>query len=113
MLAVAGVVGLAGPSQAAGSKDKILVVDTTFMQKTLDPGREFEPTGNMMDRPIYSTLMTFKGSDASTPVPDLALSMKASADAKIFTYKLRKNAVFSDGTKVTSKDVVFSLMRLK
>lgn len=98
------------PAQAAG---KTLVVDTTFNLKTLDPGREFEPTGNMIDRAIYSTLMTFKGDDGSTPVPDLALSYTASSDSKVYTYKLRKNAVFSDGTKVTSKDVVFSLMRLK
>jgi peptide/nickel transport system substrate-binding protein len=107
-----GAVGLAGSSEAA-PKGKVLIVDNTFNLKTLDPGRMFEPSGNMIDRTIYSTLMTFKGNDASTPVPDLALSFKASADAKTFTYTLRKNATFSDGTKVTAKDVVFSLMRLK
>ena len=109
-LATASLGGFAGNANAAG---KVLVVDSTFNHKTLDPGREFEPGGNLIDRALYSTLMTFTGNDASTPVPDIALSFSASADAKVFTYKLRKNAIFSDGTKVTSKDVVFSLMRLK
>ena len=109
-LTTASLGGFAGNANAAG---KVLVVDSTFNHKTLDPGREFEPGGNLIDRALYSTLMTFTGNDASTPVPDIALSFSASADAKVFTYKLRKNAIFSDGTKVTSKDVVFSLMRLK
>jgi peptide/nickel transport system substrate-binding protein len=104
---------LGGFATTASAAGKVLVVDSTFNHKTLDPGREFEPGGNLIDRALYSTLMTFTGNDASTPVPDIALSFKASVDAKVFTYKLRKNAKFSDGTKVTSKDVVFSFMRLK
>jgi len=111
-MAVVGTVGYSS-SAVAAAKPKVLIVDNVFDLKTVDPGRMFELTGNLIDRALYSTLMTFKGSDASTPVPDLALSYTASADAKTFTYTLRKNAVFSDGTKVTSADVVFSLMRVK
>ena len=98
-------------SNAASDKD--LVIDSEFNHKTLDPQREFEDGGNMMDRAIYDTLLTFKGSDASRPVPDLALSYTVNADSTVYTFKLRKAARFSDGTPVTSADVVYSLDRLK
>ncbi len=117
--AVAGAVALVSSSlilqttSSNAASGKILVIDSEFNHKTLDPQREFEDGGNMMDRAIYDTLLTFKGSDASRPVPSLALSYKANADSTVFTFKLRKSARFSDGTKLTSADVVYSLDRLK
>ena len=48
----------------------------------------------------------------SHPLPDVATSWKASKDAKTFTFTLRKGIVFSDGTPLTSADVVFSYNRL-
>ena len=100
-------------SHAIAATNTTLIIDSEFNHKTIDPGREFESGGNMLVRAMYSTLMTFKGGDAGTPIPDIALSYSGNADSTVFTYKLRKNAKFSDGTPVTSKDVVFSLMRLK
>ncbi len=73
----------------------------------------FEPTGLLVDHAMYATLLTFAGDDVKKPVPDLAESFTASADGKVYTFKLRKDAVFSDGTPVTSADVVFSLNRVK
>ena len=102
---------LAGNATAASSR--VLIIDSEFNHKTLDPQREFEDGGNMMVHAMYNTLMTFKGADAGTPVPDLALYYTANANSTKFTYRLRSNAVFSDGTPVTSKDVVYSLNRLK
>jgi peptide/nickel transport system substrate-binding protein len=89
-----------------------LVVDTSFILKTVDPGRMFEPTGEMIDHALYQTLLTFAGGDVTKPVPDLATSYTASSDNKTFTFVLDPKAVFSDGTPVTSADVVFSLNRV-
>jgi peptide/nickel transport system substrate-binding protein len=89
------------------------VVETSFVLKTLDPGRMFEPTGLMIDHTIYDTLLTYKGSDVTTPVPDLATSYTASADAKTFTFTLRKGVKFANGDPLTAADVVFSLTRTK
>ena len=61
---------------------------------------------------MYDSLLKFVGADVSHPKPDAALSYKASADAKTYTFTLRKNIKFSDGTPLTSKDVVFSFNRL-
>ena len=98
---------------AGGGSGRTLVVDTTFNLKTVDPGRMFETTGLLIDRALYSTLLTFAGGDVKKPQPDLAQSYTASADGRTYTFKLRSGAVFADGTPVTSADVLFSLNRVK
>src|SRR5579864_3605818 len=90
-----------------------LVVETSFVLKTLDPARMFEPTGLMIDHTIYDTLLTYKGSNVTTPVPDLATSYTASSDAKTYTFTLRQGVKFANGDPVTASDVVFSLTRTK
>ena len=90
-----------------------LVVETSFVLKTLDPARMFEPTGLMIDHVLYDTLLTYRGSDVTTPVPDLATSYTASSDAKTYTFTLRPGIKFANGDPVTAADVVFSLMRTK
>ncbi len=103
--------GGGGGGGSSASSD--LVVETAFVLKTLDPGRMFEPTGLMIDHAIYDTLLTYKGSNVSTPVPDLATSYTASNDAKTYTFTLRKGVKFANGDPLTAADVVFSLMRTK
>jgi peptide/nickel transport system substrate-binding protein len=89
-----------------------LVVDNSFTIKTSDPQRAFDPTASIIDRAIFDTLFTFKGGNLSNPVPLLVQSWKASNGAKTFTFQLKKNVHFADGTPLTSADVVFSLNRL-
>jgi ABC-type transport system substrate-binding protein len=43
--------------------------------------------------------------------PDLAESWEISPDGKVYTFKLRKNALFHDGKPVTAEDVKYSLER--
>jgi peptide/nickel transport system substrate-binding protein len=94
------------------SASSTLVVDKSFDLKTVDPQRQFEPTGGIVDRALYDTLLQFKGADVAHPLPDVATSYKASKNAKTYTFQLRKNIKFSDGTPLTSADVVFSYRRL-
>jgi len=100
-------------SSSSSSASSSLVVETSFVLKTLDPARMFEPTGLMIDHVLYDTLLTYKGSNVTTPVPDLATSYTASADAKTYTFTLRSGVKFANGDPVTATDVVFSLMRTK
>jgi peptide/nickel transport system substrate-binding protein len=102
-----------GGGSTSGPSSSSLVVETSFVLKTLDPARMFEPTGLMIDHTLYDTLLTYKGSDVTNPVPDLASSYTASADAKTYTFKLRPGVKFANGDPVTANDVVFSLMRTK
>jgi peptide/nickel transport system substrate-binding protein len=112
------VVALAAGSMAASAAtthqaaSSTLVVDKSFDLKTSDPQRQFEPTGGIIDHAMYDSLLKFVGADSAHPKPSVAASYKASADAKTYTFQLRKTIKFSDGTPLTSKDVVFSFNRL-
>jgi len=92
--------------------DSALVVDKTFDIKSADPHRELSVTGTMLARALYGTLLSFDGADESTPVPWIARSYSSSEDARRFTFDLRHDVVFSDGTPLTSADVVFSYKRV-
>ena len=59
-----------------------LVVDNSFTLKTADPQRAFDPTGSIINRAIYDTLFTYKGSDLSNPIPLLVSSWKANKTAR-------------------------------
>jgi len=89
-----------------------LVVDKSFDLKTSDPQRQYEPTGGIVDRGLYDTLLKFQGADVAHPVPSVATKFVASKDARTYTFTLRKDVHFSDGTPLTSADVVFSFNRL-
>ena len=72
----------------------------------------YEPTGGIVDRALYDSLLQFKGADVAHPQPAVAASYTASKDARTYTFTLRRNVRFSDGTPLTSADVVFSYNRL-
>lgn len=57
----------------------------------------------------YAGLMGISGSGALTPV--LAQSYTISPDGKTYTFVLRPNAKFTDGTPVTADDVVFTVKK--
>jgi peptide/nickel transport system substrate-binding protein len=88
-----------------------LVVDNSFALDTTDPQRAFDPTSTIVDRAVYDTLFTYEKKDLTHPVPSLVRSW-TSAGAKTFTFRLRTDVHFADGTPLTAADVVFSLRRL-
>ncbi len=97
---------------AGAAASGTLVIDRSFEIKTADPQRAFEPTAAIVDRGIYDTLLTYRGSDVAHPVPLVAQSYTASKDARRFVFTLRRDVHFADGTPLTSADVVFSFRRL-
>jgi peptide/nickel transport system substrate-binding protein len=101
-----------GGSGGGSASGPTLVIDSTFDLKTVDPGREYELTGQMLTHGMYETLLTFAGDDLTAPAPGLASSYELSPDARTLTLKLAQGRVFSDGSPVTADDVVFSLQRV-
>lgn len=89
-----------------------LVIDTAFSLETGDPSRNYVPTGNMILHSVYDSLLTFEGTDESTPKPSLA-TMEQNDDATEFTFTIQDGRTFSDGTPVTADDVLFSLQRVQ
>ncbi|MDP1690183.1 MAG: peptide ABC transporter substrate-binding protein [bacterium] len=58
---------------------------------------------------VYAGLMGLGGNGSLVPV--LAESYTLSPDGKTYTFTLRKNATFTDGTPVTANDVVFTVQK--
>ena len=111
-LVAAATAFLSASAWSAEAQTETLVVDRSFEIRTADPQRAFEPTASIVDRAMYDTLLTFKGGDVSRPLPMAAQSFRASRDAKTYTFQLRRDVRFADGTPMTAADVVFSFRRL-
>jgi peptide/nickel transport system substrate-binding protein len=58
---------------------------------------------------VYSGLL--KATPSGNYVPDLAESYTISPDGKTYTFVLRPNATFHNGTKVTADDIVFTIQK--
>jgi peptide/nickel transport system substrate-binding protein len=99
-------------TENASSAGRTLVIDNSFELVTADPGHMYEPTGNLVCNALYDTLLTFSGGNLKKVVPDLASSFDTLDGARKFVFHLNPAAKFSDGTPVTSADVVWSLKRL-
>jgi peptide/nickel transport system substrate-binding protein len=81
--------------------------------ESIDPAHAHEVTGEIVISALYDQLLTFSGADSPSPEPLVAESYEVSDDQRTFTFQLRDDVTFSDGTPLTSEDVVFSFMRLK
>ena len=62
--------------------------------------------------PHYSTLLKFDTANYPQIVGDLAQSWDVSADRRTYTFKLRDNVLFHDGSRLTSEDVKASYDRI-
>jgi len=77
---------------------------------TLDPHGQNEGPTTQVSRQIYEALVT-RGLDMSIG-PQLATKWKA-VDPNTWYFFLREDVKFSNGQKMTSEDVVFSILRAK
>ncbi len=77
---------------------------------TLDPHAQNEGPTTQVSRQIYEALVT-RGLDMSIG-PQLATKWKA-VDPNTWYFYLRDDVKFSNGQKMTSEDVVFSILRAK
>ena len=98
---------------AAAQDETILVVGHVESTDSLDPVRGYTQTTGIINHVTYETLVTFPSADASAILPLLATDWTISEDGLIYTFNLRADVLFPDGSAVTADDVVFSIMRLK
>src|ERR1700736_1686182 len=77
---------------------------------TLDPGQLSVETDSEIAQNVFNGLVKFDNN--LNIVPDIAASMPTvSADGLTYTFKLRQDVTFSNGDKLTSKDVLYSWNR--
>jgi len=84
--------------------------NTSLWPKNLDPALPTDFDSNQVISLIYSGLVKLNGQNQV--VPDLAAAMPTiSSDRLTYTFKLRPNLKFSDGTPLVASDFVYSLTR--
>ena len=69
------------------------------------------PTDRDVDRLVFSGLIKFDA--RGLPQPDLADSWGVTPDGTVYNFTIRDNAVWQDGTPVTSDDVIFTVGLIK
>jgi peptide/nickel transport system substrate-binding protein len=77
---------------------------------TLDPHKTDGTLTFQVVKSVYDTLA--EPDETGRIVPALAESWTVSADGRAWTFRLRRNVVFHDGTPFTSKDVKATLLRI-
>ena len=87
--------------------DIVIAVDADI--DTLHPS-DFSTTVelNVLNQ-LYDTLMYMNPDETHDPEPRIAESYSISDDGMTYTFNLRKDVTFHDGTPLTSADVAFSL----
>ncbi len=94
--------------QAAGGD---IIVGTTDTVQTIDPAKCYSYYCSNIFYNTGNTLMGFEpGSDTVSPVL-AAEEPEASEDGLTYTFQLREDVTFHDGSEMTAEDVVFSLNR--
>ncbi len=78
--------------------------------QSLDPHMITGVPEHRIYQSLFEGLVTYDVKTAD-PVPGTAESWTISKDGLTYTFKLRKNAVWSDGTPITAKTVVDSWLR--
>ncbi|TPN81169.1 ABC transporter substrate-binding protein [Mesorhizobium sp. CU2] len=111
MLATLMAVPATMPTDFAAAQGKPLVIARNLAINSLDPSRAACDTCLIYLSAVYETLVRL-GPDGRSVVAGLAESWQASDNNTKFTFKLNPKAVFSDGSPVEAKDVVWSWNRL-
>jgi len=100
--------GVAAPTSLAA--DQTLRFPIQGDVTTLDPAMIQSDPEAQLAHNIFDGLLRFDGN--LNVVPDIAESMPTiTADGLTYTFKLRQDVTFSNGDKVTSKDVLYSWNR--
>ncbi len=104
--------GLASSARAAGGSTSAntLSIGWTRETQTLDPAGHVQNPDIWVNVNIYDQLIRV-GADGTSLNPDLATSWSLSKDSLTYTFHIRPNVVFQDGSKLTAEDIRFAFAR--
>ena len=111
VLAVSGCVSQQAVTEAPKPAPQILVMGSSVDLYNIDPAVAYDTAITSTDLSLYDNLYRHEGNPPK-PVPWLAVSYDVSPDAKEWTFHLRKDARFHDGSPVTAESVKYSADRL-
>ncbi len=99
-------------AEPSGDEARELIIARDMDTNSLDPSRSFCDTCQIYLTATYQTLIGIDTADPDVQVPRLATDWSSNDDSTEFTFNLNPDAVFSDGSPVTSADVKWSWERL-
>lgn len=106
------------PQQPAAKNPDTLTVVRFGDPETLDPAYAYDTASSeILLWNIYETLLFFEGESTSEFVPLLATEVPSagnggiSSDGLTYTFTIRENVKFHDGSALTAEDVKYSLLR--
>ncbi|MGW2783964.1 ABC transporter substrate-binding protein [Streptomyces populi] len=104
-----------GVVNASDKKGGTLTYELSDVPDSFDPGNTYYAYMYNLSRLWARPLMTFQpgaGEKGNTLVPDLAAGKGVPSEGgKVWTYKLRPDMTYEDGTPITSKDVKYAVER--
>lgn len=103
--------GLSCSRSTKSSAERVLVLDNAQEPEYIDPGMGTDAYGNHIILQLFEGLLEYHPKTLE-PVPGVAHRWEMSADGKTYTFYLRENAKWSDGSPVTAHDFVFSWQRV-
>ena len=95
----------------ANSKQTVFRIANGAEPESLDPALIMGVPEHRIIEALFEGLVGIDPVTANA-IPGVAESWKPNKDGTQYTFKLRKNAVWSDGTPITANDVVYSWLRL-
>jgi oligopeptide transport system substrate-binding protein len=98
------------PTQAPAGAQEITINALQGEPDNIDPNRSQFNTEAAVVRQVFEPLLTFDKD--LKPIPAAATAFDVSPDGKTYTFHLRPDGKFSDGTPVLAKDFVYSFKRL-
>lgn len=91
-----------------GAYAEALIGTTSRLNPLLDRGNQVDRD---IDRLIYAGLVQFDS--YGEPVPQLAANVAISADATLYNFTIRDDAIWHDGEPVTADDVIYTFSKFK
>ncbi|MFT9847736.1 ABC transporter substrate-binding protein [Aneurinibacillus sp. REN35] len=90
-----------------------LVISDATDADTLDPHKATSAASMRYIENMYSTLLRYKKGTYEELEGDLATNYVVSDDGKTYTFTLQPAAKFHDGSPLTSRDVIYSIERIR
>lgn len=120
-LAAAGAAGVSGcaddaspyfgTTRRAGKDPSTFYVNSAGEPEYIDPGRVAEAIGSLFASHTFEGLSVYDPRDGH-PTQGVAFAYDKSDDNRLFRFHLRKEALWSDGKRVTAHDFVFAWSRV-
>lgn len=110
-VSLAAISGFALPQAAFAQPSGVLVIAENETPENLDPANAVNSTVNQLLIGVYDTLVQFTAGELEVS-PRLATDWSVSDDGLSYTFTLRDDVTFHDGTALTAEDVKFTFDRL-